>query len=114
MASSIANSVMAAISPNTGVPKAGRTLLRHRLALPIIAARPGLMNARRADDDTHWIPATKAMPERPFVCVFCGSLRGTRPPYSDAARRLGTSLAREGLGVVYGGGRVGLMGVVAD
>jgi uncharacterized protein (TIGR00730 family) len=41
------------------------------------------------------------------VCVFCGSSHGVRPAYSDAARSLG-------LGLVYGGGKVGLMGVVAD
>jgi uncharacterized protein (TIGR00730 family) len=48
------------------------------------------------------------------VCVFCGSARGRRPLYEEAARRVGDALARSGLGMVYGGGRVGLMGVVAD
>jgi uncharacterized protein (TIGR00730 family) len=54
------------------------------------------------------------MPDRPHVCVFCGSARGARPSYADAGRRLGGALARAGLGLVYGGGRVGIMGVVAD
>jgi uncharacterized protein (TIGR00730 family) len=54
------------------------------------------------------------MPGRPYVCVFCGSSAGARPAYADAARRIGTTLARHGLGLVYGGGRIGLMGVVAD
>ena len=54
------------------------------------------------------------MPDRPHVCVFCGSSRGSRPAYTEAARRTGSALARHGLGLVYGGGRVGLMGVVAD
>jgi uncharacterized protein (TIGR00730 family) len=54
------------------------------------------------------------MPDRPHVCVFCGSSRGSRPAYAEAARRLGAALARRGLGLVYGGGRVGLMGIVAD
>src|SRR4051812_22016685 len=54
------------------------------------------------------------MPERPHLCVFCGSRSGLRPIYADAARRVGRALARDGLGLVYGGGRVGLMGVVAD
>src|SRR4051812_36448175 len=54
------------------------------------------------------------MPNRPHVCVFCGSSRGSRPAYNEAARRTGSALARHGLGLVYGGGRVGLMGVVAD
>ncbi|MGO4550028.1 TIGR00730 family Rossman fold protein [Lysobacter sp. 2RAF19] len=48
------------------------------------------------------------------VCVYCGSNNGARPAYADKATALGTRLAREGLAVVYGGGNVGLMGVVAD
>lgn len=48
------------------------------------------------------------------VCVFCGSSPGRRSEYAEAARDLGTALARRGLGLVYGGGKVGLMGVVAD
>ena len=54
------------------------------------------------------------MPDRPHICVFCGSSRGSRPAYTEAARRTGSALARHGLGLVYGGGRVGLMGLVAD
>lgn len=48
------------------------------------------------------------------ICVFCGSNRGEDPAYAAAARALGTTLAGRGLDVVYGGGRVGLMGEVAD
>lgn len=48
------------------------------------------------------------------VCVFCGSAPGTRPEYLELARRTGEGLAREGVGVVYGGASVGLMGAVAD
>jgi uncharacterized protein (TIGR00730 family) len=48
------------------------------------------------------------------VCIFCGSNPGTSPAYAEAARAMGTALARRGLGVVYGGGNVGLMGEVAD
>ena len=48
------------------------------------------------------------------VCVFCGSSAGFRPQYRDAAARLGEHLARCGVCLVYGGGRVGLMGVLAD
>lgn len=47
------------------------------------------------------------------ICVFCGSNQGRRPDYVDAARHVGETLARSGVGVVYGGGGVGLMGVVA-
>jgi uncharacterized protein (TIGR00730 family) len=49
----------------------------------------------------------------PRVCVFCGSSVGARPDYADAARRVGESLAKAGLGLVYGGGNIGLMGTVA-
>jgi uncharacterized protein (TIGR00730 family) len=48
------------------------------------------------------------------VCVFCGSAPGVRPSYSQAARELGTELGRAGITLVYGGGRLGLMGIVAD
>jgi len=48
------------------------------------------------------------------VCVFCGSSTPDDPAYADAARALGTELAERGIDVVYGGGRVGLMGVLAD
>lgn len=48
------------------------------------------------------------------ICVFCGSNAGSRPVYARAARELGLVLARERIGLVYGGGRVGLMGTIAD
>ena len=48
------------------------------------------------------------------VCVFCGSRKGANPAFEAAARGLGTVIAGAGLSLVYGGGRVGLMGVVAD
>ncbi len=48
------------------------------------------------------------------VCVFCGSCAGSREVYATGARRLGEALAARGLGLVFGGGHVGLMGVVAD
>jgi uncharacterized protein (TIGR00730 family) len=54
------------------------------------------------------------MNETAFICIFCGSSIGSRPAYAEAARRVGSAFARHGLGLVYGGGRVGLMGVVAD
>lgn len=48
------------------------------------------------------------------VCVFCGSSFGARPAYTEAARALGRLLVDRELELVYGGGNVGLMGVVAD
>src|SRR5437870_4375481 len=48
------------------------------------------------------------------VCVFCGSSDGFRPAYGEAARALGRALVRRGIGLVYGGGCIGLMGIIAD
>lgn len=48
------------------------------------------------------------------VCVFCGSSPGADPLYMRAAREVGVLLAERGLGLVYGGAQVGLMGAVAD
>jgi len=48
------------------------------------------------------------------VLVFCGSSPGRLPDYVEGARELGAELAARGLGLVYGGGRVGIMGAVAD
>jgi len=48
------------------------------------------------------------------VCVFAGSNAGARPEYAAAARALAAACATRGLGIVYGGGSIGLMGVLAD
>jgi len=48
------------------------------------------------------------------ICVFTGSRQGIRPDYADAARQIGRELVERGYGLVYGGGNVGLMTVVAD
>ena len=48
------------------------------------------------------------------VCVFCGSKHGARPEYAEAAGAMAAALVQSGIDLVYGGGRVGLMGVVAD
>lgn len=58
----------------------------------------------------------RAMPEPSLsrICVFCGSNPGNRPEYLAAAAELGSALAQRGIGVVYGGGNVGLMGALAD
>ena len=48
------------------------------------------------------------------VAVFCGSRTGNDPAYRAAAQALGTGLAEAGIRLVFGGGRVGLMGVMAD
>lgn len=48
------------------------------------------------------------------ICVFCGSANGTRASYVESAQAIGVVMAQRGIGLVYGGGHVGLMGVVAD
>ncbi|HEX3860824.1 MAG TPA: TIGR00730 family Rossman fold protein [Stellaceae bacterium] len=48
------------------------------------------------------------------LCVYCGSAAGGDPRYREAAHDLGDAIAKAGIGLVFGGGRVGLMGVVAD
>jgi uncharacterized protein (TIGR00730 family) len=48
------------------------------------------------------------------ICVFCGSSDSVHPDYIDAARNLGAVLARRNIRLVYGGGKTGLMGAVAD
>lgn len=49
-----------------------------------------------------------------IICVYCGSRHGAQTIYAEAARTLGHLIGRQGHGLVYGGGNVGLMGVVAD
>jgi|ERR1700678_1927039 hypothetical protein len=48
------------------------------------------------------------------ICVFCGSSPGGRPEYRAAAEEMGAELVRRNIGLVYGGGNVGLMGIIAD
>lgn len=54
------------------------------------------------------------MVDSPRLCVFCGSSSGISPAHTVAAREVGEALVRHGAELVYGGGRVGLMGIVAD
>lgn len=48
------------------------------------------------------------------ICVFCGSNKGVRAEYVSAAQAMGQALVKRNIGLVYGGGNVGLMGVIAD
>jgi uncharacterized protein (TIGR00730 family) len=54
-----------------------------------------------------------SMPEIKKICVYCGSGTGTDPLFLDCAKRLGHAMAEQGIGLVYGGGNIGLMGAVA-
>jgi uncharacterized protein (TIGR00730 family) len=56
--------------------------------------------------------AVKATP--PTVCVYCGSRSGEKPAYAKSAHELGSAIGQRGWRLVYGGGKVGLMGIVAD
>ncbi len=49
-----------------------------------------------------------------YLCVFCGSSVGNQPEYSSMARQLGQTLVQQKLGLVYGGGNIGLMGILAS
>ena len=51
---------------------------------------------------------------RRAICVFCGSRFGSNPEYRDLAQRVGQRLATQNTGLIYGGGALGLMGVVSD
>ncbi|MDN3515201.1 MAG: TIGR00730 family Rossman fold protein [Candidatus Brocadia sp.] len=48
------------------------------------------------------------------ICVFCGSNPGTRSVYTAVAQQLGKAIVSHGMGLVYGGGSIGLMGIIAD
>lgn len=48
------------------------------------------------------------------ICVFCGSATGVNPVYAETARELGTLLAKSSHSLIYGGGNIGLMGILAD
>ena len=53
-------------------------------------------------------------PSMNSICVFCGSSSGRNGTYEEAARATGNALVRAGLRLIYGGGKVGLMGILAD
>lgn len=48
------------------------------------------------------------------ICVFCGANKGNKPEYAEAARKLAEELVSHDIEIVYGGGRIGLMGVIAE
>jgi uncharacterized protein (TIGR00730 family) len=52
--------------------------------------------------------------DRPLLAVFCGARTGLSPVHAEDAAAVGRAIARAGAGLVYGGGRVGLMGILAD
>ena len=82
-------------------------------AIGLLTRRPFNPSGDTALDGPHaWMP-TQAMIEIKSVCVYCGSHDGANPAYVQGARILGQAMAREGLRLVYGGARIGVMGVLA-
>ena len=71
-----------------------------------------MSTASRESDPS--VPPVPVVPPIQRVAVYCASNAGVRPEYVECARALGALLAQRGLTVVYGGGRVGLMGALAD
>lgn len=63
--------------------------------------------------DRQQAPRRRIGGDNSAVCVFCGSGSGNRPEFANAARQVGALLAEHGVGLVYGGGDIGLMGEVA-
>lgn len=61
-----------------------------------------------------WHAMVPAMPPARAICVFCGSSPGDDPAFVAAAQALGRALATSGRALIYGGSKIGLMGVVAD
>lgn len=60
------------------------------------------------------VPGVNIIEKMKSICVFCGSRTGSGAVYADAAKQLGRELARRKLRLVYGGGNIGLMGILAD
>jgi uncharacterized protein (TIGR00730 family) len=56
----------------------------------------------------------KNLPKMKSICVYCGSSTGASPIYAEAARALAQTMVNEHIDLVYGGGNVGLMGIIAD
>ncbi len=54
------------------------------------------------------------MPQPTALCVYCGSSSGRHPDYAEQVRAFGAEMAQRGIALVYGGGKVGLMGALAD
>ena len=73
----------------------------------ILAAQPQVASQQQG---AQW----QAPLETTRICVYCGANAGTSPEFVAVAQQLGRELAGQGIGLVYGGGRVGLMGAVAD
>ena len=108
-------SSMASAAPTrslAGSPRAGR----HVVLASIRGYRDAVETGKRLVTASDANVAGWRMRSEPTtrICVYCGSNAGTSPAFGEAAHQLGSALAHRGIGLVYGGGHVGLMGLVAD
>jgi uncharacterized protein (TIGR00730 family) len=81
--------------------------------MPASTPRPRAAARPRPPPPEHRTYAA-GVPDLASVCVFCGSNAGADPAYVAGAQAVGRGLARRGIRVVYGGGRIGMMGALAD
>ena len=103
---------------SAGDSSASAVVLLCRKSSIKIAIFQGRVMAEKARSRPQAVLFARQSPEQAWatrrsVCVFCGSNEGDDPQFVRAAEGLGAALAREGLGLVYGGGSFGLMGVIA-
>ncbi len=80
----------------------------------VIAVSVSRASARGVDVGAMPPTSVRDMPELQRIAVYCGARNGNRDVYLAAARGMGQALASRGVGLVYGGGAVGLMGALAD
>jgi len=73
-----------------------------------------VMSAMRTKDFPRPDHGAKSLDMKKSICVYCGSNPGAAPEYAQAAQAVGVKLAQNDIRLVYGGGQVGLMGLVAD
>jgi uncharacterized protein (TIGR00730 family) len=83
------------------------------------ASGPALLDPIQAARDKQTMSSKQIVMEAGFplirnICVYCGSAQGTDPIYEASARKLGHTMAKAGVGLVYGGGATGLMGAIAS
>jgi len=95
----------------THFPGASAATRRPRCALLLDPVRPS--RHKQPMSSKHIVAETGSRLVR-NICVYCGSAQGADPLYEAAARKLGLTLAQNGLGLVYGGGATGLMAAIAS
>ena len=98
----------------TGPPATGAECSCQRLPASVTGFVPAPRDLGFSQDLTKPLPEKTVARNLACIGVYCASSRGADPRFADAAASLGRLLATRGIRLVYGGGRVGLMGVLAD